>query len=196
MDLSAPVGIDLILKCLQVNWLLFQTVIDFQIIILIIFHLAIFLSLCSGSLTQSWKYFLAESHTRGCSRTETHLLLCLWKGHRTHHNVYQQWNKGQPPTSCTGLPRHSAIFVTSRGGWRIYVNARHPGQMLCMLVSTGLGRTGLLETGEPDELSCSSPHRITCVPVHIRTESFNRFTLAFMTAGETSSIPAQVLLGT
>lgn len=68
----------------------------------------------------------------------------------------------------------------------------HPGQMLCLLVSIVLGRKHLLEAGEPPgELSCSSPPRTVCAPVHVSTE---RSATAFKTARATSSIPALVLL--
>lgn len=48
LDFSYPISIDFILKYLWVNWLLLQTAIDFQIIILIIFHLDTFLLLCQA----------------------------------------------------------------------------------------------------------------------------------------------------
>lgn len=209
LDLSCPVSIDLVLKCLQVNWLLFQADIDFQITILIIFHLAIFLSLCSGSLENIslpspaqeadflpsiWQW---DTETERCSRAETHLWLCPWKGHRTHHDVYQQRSTGRPHTPCHRAAKHNAVFVMSGRGWSVHVNSLDiQDRCSACWFPPSLGGPTFWKLQSPDEPGCSSPPGVACVPVHIRTESFNRYTLTFKTAGDTTSIPALVLLMT
>lgn len=87
------------------------------------------------------------------------------------------------------------IFVMSGSGWHVHASSLDIQDRCsaCWFPPSSGGPT-FWNLESPDELSCSWPPGIARVPVHIRTESFNRFTPAFKTAGDTSSTPALVVL--
>lgn len=103
--------------------------------------------------------------------------------------------RDDPTPPATGLPGHNAIFVMSGSGWCVHANSLDiQDRCSACWFLLALGGPTFWKLESPDELSCSSPPRIAHAPVHISAESFNRFTPAFKTAGDTSSVPALVLL--